>query len=324
MTAPTGTTQTFDQVGIREDLSDMIYDISPVETPFMSLARRGKARDRFTDWQIDSLADAANNATIEGDDATTNTASATVRLRNYVQLADKVVRTSSTADAVNTAGRKRELAYQVTKRSQELKRDIEKNLTGNYASSAGSGSVPRQSAGLEAWYTTNTSRATGGSNGGFQTSSNVVSAATDATSTQIRTFTESLLKTVIRSTWSAGGNSEIIMTGPFNKQQASSFSGIATLYRDTAGSNRPASIMAAADIYISDFGNHKILPNRFSRDRTVHVLDMDYWEVQYLQPFTVERLSKTGHSERRMISTEYTLCSKNEAASGVIADLTTS
>lgn len=323
MAAPTGTFQNYQQVGTREDLSDMIYNISPVETPFMSMAKRGKASNVFVEWQTDALAAAANNKTIEGDDATTNTAAPTTRLRNYCQLADKVVRTSSTADAVNTAGRKRELAYQVTKRSQEIKRDMETTLTGNYDSSAGSATVARACGGLESWYETNTSRGTAGASGGYTSSTNYTIAATDATSTQQRTFTEALLKTVIRQCWSAGGDPGIVMVGGFNKQKASGFAGIATLYRDTQGSNRPASILAAADIYVSDFGQHRIIPNRFSRERTAHVLDMDYWEVAYLQPFKIEPLAKTGHSDRRLISVEFTLCSKNEAASGVVADLTT-
>lgn len=324
MAAPTGTYQTFQQIGIREDLSDMIYDISPTETPFMNLAKRGKASNRFIEWQTDALAAAANNATIEGDDATTNTAVPTSRLRNYLQLADKVARTSSTADAVNTAGRAEELAYQVAKRSKELKRDIETTLTGNYDSSAGSATVARQCGGIESWYQTNTSRGSGGSSGGYTSSTNYTIQATDSTSTQQRTFTEALLKTVIKSVWSKGGSPSVIMTGGFNKQKASGFAGIATLYRDTAQKMRPASILAAADIYISDFGEHRIIPNRFSRDRTVHVLDFDYLSVHYLQGFQVQKLAKTGHSERRMISTEFTLCVKNEAALGVIADLTTS
>lgn len=326
MTVPTGTFQTFQQTGIREDLSDVIYDISPVETPFLSLARRGKTTNRFAEWQTDALAAAVGtNATIEGDDATTDTATATTRLRNFCQLMDKVVRTSSTADAVLTAGRKRELNYQVVKRGRELKRDMETRLTGNFGSSAGTASTPRELGGLESWYVTNTDRAaSGAADGGYSATNNTTGAATDTSAGALRTFTETLLKTAVRTAWSAGGSPELIMTGPFNKQVASNFSGIATLYRDTAGSMRPASILAAADIYVSDYGQHRIIPNRFSRDRTVHVLDMDFWEVAYLQPFKIERLAKTGHSERRMLSVEFTLCSKNEAASAVIADLVTS
>lgn len=326
MSVPSGTMQTYQQVGIREQLADMIYDISPTETPFLSNAKRGKATNRKAEWQLDSLAAAnGDNKTIEGDDATTDTAAPTSRLNNYTQLMDKVVRTSSTADAVSTAGRKKELSYQITKRSKELKRDMEARLTGNYASTAGAAGSARELGGLESWYATNTSRGgSAGASGGFSSTTGVTVAATDST-TQ-RTFTEALLKDVIRQCWESGGDPTMIMVGSFNKQKASAFSGIASLYRDTNGKNsaKQISIIGGADLYISDFGEHKIVPNRFSRSRTAHVLDMEYWEVQYLQPFSIVPLAKTGHSERRMLSAEFTLCSKNEAASGVVADLTTS
>lgn len=322
MAVPTGTMQTYQQVGIREQLADTIYDISPTETPFLTMAKRGKASNTKAEWQTDALAAAdGNNAVIEGDDATTNTAAPTTRLANYTQIMDKVVRTTSTANAVNTAGRKRELSYQVSKRSLELKRDMETRLTGNYGATIGSATHARQLAGLGAWYETNASRGTGGTAGGFTTTKAL--AATDATASNVRTFTEALLKTVIRDVWNAGGDPRVILVGGFNKQKASTFEGIATQYRENRGTKH-ATILGAADVYVSDFGEHRIIPDRFSRDREAHVLDMDYWEVQYLQSFKIEPLAKTGHSDRRMLSVEFTLASKNEAASGIVADLVTS
>jgi hypothetical protein len=323
MAVPGGTTQTFQGVGIREDLSDIIYDISPTDTPFLSMAKRGKATQTYHEWQTDALASAdGTNAVIEGNDAVVDTAVATVRLGNYTQIMDKVVSISGTYEAVNAAGRKSELSYQLTKRSRELKRDMESRLTSNYANTAGAAGAASQTASIEAWITTNTSRGTGGSNGGF--AAGKVTAAGDASSTNIRTFTEAMLKAVIKSAWDSGGEPKTIMTGSFNKQKASGFSGIATLYRDTAGSMKPTSIMGAADIYVSDFGEHRIVPNRFNRDRSALVLDMDYWSVDYLRSFTQSKLAKTGDSEKRQLLVEFSLCSKNEAASGVVADLTTS
>lgn len=322
MAVPTNTQQTFQQIGNREDLSDKIYDITPVETPFLSKAKRGRCTAVDPEWQTDELAAPnGDNKTIEGDDATTDAATPTVRPKNYVQLMDKVVRTSSTADAITTAGRKRELSYQITKRSRELKRDQETRLTGNYPSVVGAAGTARETAGVEAWLETNVSRGATGADGGYTAGTGIVSAATDGTQ---RAFTEALLKPVIKDVWEAGGSPKVIMVGPSNKQTASTFPGIATLYRDTGPKgNKAASILGAADIYVSDFGEHSIVPNRFSRDRTALVLDMDYWEVKYLQPYKVDRLAKTGHSERRMLSAEFTLCSKNEKASGAVADLTT-
>lgn len=324
MAVPGGTTQTFQGVGIREDLSDIIYDITPTETPFLSMARRGKATQTKHEWQTDALAAADGaNAVIEGDDATINTFTATTRLANYTQIMDKAISISGSMEAVNSAGRKSELSYQLSKRSRELKRDMEARLTGNYASTAGAAGAARATAGVEAWLASNTELGSGGAVGGY-TTTGVVVAATDATSTQFQTFIEADLKSVIKQCWTNGGDPGVVMVGPFNKQKASGFGGIATLYRDTAGSMKPATIMGAADVYVSDFGEHRIVPNRFSRDRTALVLDMDYWEVAYLRPFQQAKLAKTGDSEKRQLLVEFALVSKNEAASGKIADLTVS
>lgn len=326
MAVPGGTMQTYQQVGIREDLSDFIYNIDPVETPFLTMVRKGsKPKNYKVEWQTDSLAAAdGTNATLDGDDPATNTASPTARLATYTQLMDKVVRVSDRANLMTTAGRKRELAYQVAKRGKELKRDMETRLTGNYASVIGSASTASQTAGVEAWLETNVTRGSGGTDGGWSSTNQVTAAASDASSSNLITFTEARLKTQIRNIWNEGGNPKIIMVGGYNKQVASGFNGIATLYRDTAGKMSPATIMGAADVYVSDFGEHKIVPNRFSRDRTALILDMTYWSIHYLMPFNVTPLSKTGHSERRLLRVDFALCSKNEAASGAVADLLTS
>lgn len=322
MAAPTGTYQTYQTVGIREDLSDMIYDLSPTQTPFMSNIGRGKCAQSKFEWQIDSLAAAdGTNAVIEGGDATTNTASATTRLSNHTQLMDKVVRVSSRNQWVNAAGRKNELTYQVAKRAKELKRDQETRLTGNYGDTAGAAAVASQTAGYEAWITTNDSRGTGGTQGGYTNGKAVV--ATDASSTNQRTFTESLLKTVIASCWENGGEPNMIMVGSHNKQVASGFNGIATQYRDNPKAAQ-ATIIGAADVYVSDFGTFSIVPNRFSRARSALVIDPEMWSVAYGQPYKVEDLAKTGHSDRKMLSVEFGLVCKNEAGSGIIADLLTS
>lgn len=323
MAAPTGTFQTYQKIGIREDLSDMIYNISPTETPFMSNCKVGKkAANTKVEWQTDALAAAdGDNAVVEGDDATTNTASPTTRLTTYTQIMDKTVRVSDTNEQVTAAGQKKALAYEVAKRSKELKRDMETRLCGNYASVAGNATTARQTAGVEAWLETNTARGTGGSDGGW--SGGIVAAATDATASNQRAFTETQLKSVIKQCWDAGGEPTLIMVGSFNKQTASGFSGIATQYRDN-DSDGPATIIAAADLYVSDFGKHNIVPNRFSRARSALVIDTEYFEMRYLQPFSVGDLARTGHSKRKLLKTEFALCSKNEAASGVVADLTTS
>jgi hypothetical protein len=307
-------------VGIREELSDTITNISPMDVPFYSMCRKGKTKSRSPEWLKDTLAAAdPTNGQVEGYDVAGDTMTQPTRLKNYVQLMEKVVVVSTTAQAVESAGRESELKYQVAKSGKELKRDMEARLTGNYASVVGNASTAGRCAGIEAWIETNVS--TVGAVGGFDTNTGLVDAATDSTQ---RAFTEAMLKEVVREAWSAGGDPDIIMVGPFNKQVASSFAGIATQYKDNGPGSRRATILGAADVYVSDFGEHRIVPNRFSRDRTALVLDADALEVKFLQPMSTTPLAKTGHSDKRLLSCEFTLCVKDEAMLGKVADLTTS
>lgn len=317
MAQPTNTFDSYDAIGNREDLSDVIYNLSPTQTPFLSMAQKLKAKNTLHEWQTDALATAGPNAVIEGDDATLDAVQPTARVGNYTQISDKTVVVSGTQEAADKAGRKSELSYQIAKRGKELKRDMEFILTGNQASGAGNATTPRTTGSVEAWLATNVSRGAGGASGGY--AGGIVAAATDGTQ---RAFTEALLKQVIQSCWANGGDPSTIIVGPKNKAVASGFAGIATQYRETKGTAQ-ATIIAAADVYVSDFGEHKILPSRFSRDRSALVLDMEYWGVAYLRPFQQHELSKTGDSEKRQLLVEYALVAKQEAASGVVADLTT-
>lgn len=306
-------------IGNREDLSDVIYNISPTETPFMSMiAGREKATATYHEWQTDSLAAAAANAVVEGNDATFSTAAATTRVGNRTQISTKTVLISGTQQAVDKAGRDSEIAYQLAKRSAELKRDMEFILCQNTNSSAGGNTGPaRVLGGLGSWYNTNTQGGTNFVAGGFSSGNTV--AHTETTANGLISFTEARLKTAMQQAWSAGGSPDIVMLGAYAKQEASRFGGIATLYRDANG-NKQGSILGAADVYVSDFGEVRIVPSRFSRARDVHVLDSSMWAVSYLRPFKQEPLAKTGDGEKRQLVVEYTLVSKNEAASALIAD----
>ena len=322
MAVPTGSYQTYAAVGEREDLSDVIFDISPMDTPFLTNARRDTATMTLYEWQTDSLAAAANNAVIEGDDATTNTASATSRLGNYTQISTKVPRVTGTLEAVNTAGRANELSYQISKRGRELKRDMETALCGNQAASAGGAATARNLAGLGAWLSTNQVQQGANATTPATTSG---APATDPTAGTAATFAEANLQSVVKKCWDNGGAPGAIMTGSFNKQEASGFAGIGTLYRDAqpSGPMSPGSIIGAADVYVSDFGQHQIVANRFQPAATVFALDMEYWSICFLRPIQTTKLSKTGDSDRRMLITEYTLASLNQAASGKVYTTTT-
>ena len=313
MAQPTNTFDTYDSVGEREDLSDVIYNISPTDTPFLSSAAKTQSTAVLHEWQTDALASAStSNAVIEGDEATLDAVTATTRLSNSCQIMDKTVVITGTQEAVDKAGRASELAYQIAKKAKELKRDMEAQITTNNAEVTGSATAAREMGSLGAWVATNDVMGTSGTSGSVGNT-----ARTDGTQ---RAFTEDLLKSVIKSVWNEGGDPTMIMVGPFNKQKLSGFTGNST--RFDAGAD--ATLYTSVDVYASDFGQLQVVPNRFSRDRDCYVLDMNYWGVAFLRDFTMHELSKTGDSEKRQLLVEATLESRNEAASGLVADLTTS
>jgi hypothetical protein len=314
MAQPSETFDTYDSIGEREDLSDVIYNISPTDTPFLSSASKTKATAVLHEWQTDALAAASStNAVIEGDEATADAITATTRLSNSSQIMDKVVTITGTQEAVDKAGRASEIAYQIAKAAKELKRDFESSLCANNAEVTGAAGTAREMGGIGAWVITNDVFGSGGASGAGIGNT----ARTDGTQ---RVFTETQLKSVIKSVWNAGGNPQIIMVGPFNKQKLSGFTGNST--RFDAGAD--ATLYTSVDVYASDFGQTQVIPNRFSRDRDAWVLDMDYWGVAFLRDFSMHELAKTGDTEKRQLLVEATLESRNEGASGLIADLTTS
>lgn len=316
MAQPTNTFDSYDATGIREDLSNVIHNISPTDTPFLTRAAKESCDNTYFEWQVDSLASASgSNFAIEGDDASGDSLSATTRKGNRTNISRKVVVTSGTGDAVDTAGRKSETAYYLAKAGKELKRDMETILTQNNAAVTGNASTARETGGALAWLETNTARGTGGSDGGSGTT-----AATNGTQ---RALTETLMKGVIKDCWTEGGSPDTVMVGSHVKTVISGFSGTSTQYTQTPGSGQ-GTIHAASDVYVSDFGTFEIVPNRFSSARDAYVIDWDYWAVSYLRPFKQEKLAKTGDSSKTMLLAEYGLKSKNEAASGVVADLSTS
>lgn len=321
MTVPAQTVLTFDVIGNREDLADKIYDISPMDTPFLTEAAKNSASAVYHEWQTDSLDAAASNLQLEGDDATANTLSPSVRVGNYCQISRKVVQVSGTQRKVDSAGRADEYSYQIAKRGKELKRDMEFALTQNQGSSAGGSGTARASAGLESWLSTNyVSEGTGTAQTVPGFSTGPIPAPTD--STIAGTFEKASLDTAIQNCWTQGGDPKIIMVGPHNRTVVSGFTGISTLQTD-ANATGDVTLMGAIDFYKSNFGTLKVVPNRFQRDETAFVLDMDYFAVSSLRNMELTPLAKTGDSDKAMLLSEFTLEVRNEAASAQVRDLTT-
>jgi hypothetical protein len=321
MTQVAGTLDTFDLIGLAEDVEDEIFNISPYETPFLTRAKRGKAEAVNHQWQTDSLAAASSNKAIEGDDATFTTAAPTTMLSNRLQIFKKTVLVSDTADAVRKYGRKEEFAYQLMKRGKELKRDIEFTLVTNQASSVGGSQTARQMASVETMIANNriiqsgnTTGTTPGYAGGDWT------APTDGTTSAID---ETMIVSGLTAAWSAGGDPGILMMNSSQKRKLAGMGGATKFAGVTVNQGREAQavLIGGVDLYISDFGEHKVILNRFMRTRTVLCLDMDYWATSWLRPIKYVPLAKTGDATKGQLVCEMTLVGRNPDSSAKLQDL---
>lgn len=308
MTVQTNAFLTYDAIGNKENLSEVITSLSPEETPFTSAIGATDAKGILFEWQTDALAAAdSNNAVLEGDVVDGTASTPTSREKNYCQISRRDVVVSSTQETVKKAGRSSEMGYQVAKRLKELKRDIEAVIIGNQGYNAGASGTARRTRSIESFLETNVDREAGGANAASATDP-----ATDSGST--RAFTESMLQGVIQSCYTEGASPSILSVGPFNKGVVSGFTGRSQA-RHAIAEDR---IQAAAHLYASDFGEIKVMPNRFQRERTALVIDPEYAEVAYLRHPQVKDLARTGDSERKYVVAEYALCIKNEKAHGMM------
>lgn len=305
MAAPSGTFLSSAAIGNKEDLTDVIYRISPTTTPVLNMASKAKATNTLHEWQTQDLASAASNAQAEGDDASAKTVTPTVRLTNRTQISTKTVIVSGTQQASNPAGRKDELAYQLSLASLELKRDMETDLTQLDVSATS----PRKSRGLRGWVVDNVNN-----NGGTLAS---YTGNTGYTAGTQRAFTEAQVKDVLQKIYTAGGEPDKIMMGPAAKQTFSGFTGNATRMDKSEDSK----LYAAVDFYVSDFGTIEAVPNRFQATRDVFILQSDKLAIAYLRPFQTIELAKTGDAEKRELLVEYALECRAPKAHGAVYDV---
>ncbi len=317
MTLETNAFTTYLSIGNREDLSDVIYRISPTDTPFVSGVDRETATGVFHEWQTQALGTAlSTNAHLEGDAASAEAATASVRLGNYCQISKRVPRVTNTEEVIEKAGRGSEMAYQEMLKGLELKRDLEAAvLASTSARAAGNGTTIRRAGPVNSYITTNKSLTSTSSISGDGTD---ISTDSDTT----RAFTEALLKTQLQNCWTQGGKPDMIFTGAFNKQQFSTFQGRASATEDT-GTRK---IIANVTAYESDFGTLKVVADRFQKTNCVYAFQMDMWAIAYLKgrKMVSQDLAITGDSRAKQIISEWTLVARNEKASARIGDLTTS
>ena len=290
--------KTYDATAIREDLSDVIYDISPTDTPFLSsIAGKGTVANTTFEWQTDALTAASgSNVHIEGAAVGTATTTATTRKNNVTQISKKVIEVSGTQEKVNNAGKKSEMAHQLAKASKELKRDMETSLLALTDRNGGSSSAARVTKGAAYWITTNVTDA--GSSG-----SHAAMVEADVTA-------------VAESTWNAGGEPSTILCGATNKKIITGMTGRASQMQSVVDDNK--SIYNAVDVYVSDFGTFNVQLDRFCDQDTVYFLDHDMWSVEYLRDFQTVDIAREGDSDKKMLLVEYGLRAGNEAANGKI------
>lgn len=321
MAQPSNTFDSYDAVGIREDLSDIIYDVSPEETPFYTKCKKVKASNSLHEWQTDSLRAAAANAHVEGDEITANARTATSRLGNYTQIFVDAVSVPDTDSGLKKAGRASEIAYQMLKTAKEQKLDIEKALFDNNARVAGNSTTARELAGVPSWLITNTDF---GDNEGADATGDGTDARTDETTT-LQAFDQTRFDGVMQSIWEEGGNPDTVYLSAFQMNKALAFTGMnnqrATIGASVGGTN---AVVNAVDVYVTPWGTVNFMPSRQNRSRDVFICQDDMWSVAVLRNTKNMELAKTSDSTRRAIVTELTLVSNNEKASGGVFDNTTS
>ena len=325
MTVPSNTYQTYTQTNIREDLSNLIFNVDPFKTPILNMTKKNRATQSNHEWDTDSLAaQNLSNAAVEGDDPTSQTLTPTARMGNYVQTSNKVVQLSGKSQAVVAAGGSNKMGYQLMKKSKELKRDIEGVLTYNHAKAAGNSTTAATMGGLPCWLYTNTVFQTGGTPSGANPSLNA-NGWTDGTSTRTynsatAAITEAQVKQVLQLVYKNSGESpEYAVVSPANKQNISAFTGPGTRFIQV----EDKTLQTAVDVYQSDFGEVKIIPDIFlAQSKDCFFINPNYLRVAYLRPFQTVPLAKTGDSDKKMLLVDYTLEVSNEHAHGLLTDTT--
>jgi hypothetical protein len=311
MAKVTNAFDTYTATADREDLSNIIYNISPMQTPFMSSIGKRNVKNVVFDWQTESLPTPSGTGQLEGFELSRAASTSTSRVSNVCQISYRDATVTGSQEASDAAGKRSEMAHQLAIMAKALKRDMEEALCQNGAKTTGDATTARQTGAFESWITSNDSRGTGGASTGGG------AAPTDGTQ---RALTEDLLKDVLELMFSNGAEPNLAICGPHNKQVISGFTGRSQA-RQFVDAN---TVEASVAIYSSDFGELKIVPSNRSRERSLLLVDPEFAKVSYLRDFETIDIATIGDAETKMIVVEYGLEVSNEAAHGVVADLTTS
>jgi hypothetical protein len=322
VTLPTGTyTRYLVGTNAREDLIEKITNVSPETTPVVSSFGRATAENTYHEWQRDTLRAAnADNAALDGDDATGSTKAAPSRVANYAQIFQDTIVVSGRAEVVKKAGLKSALAYHKAKAFKELQRDIEAMVVSKNAAVAGSAAVAPKSGGLGVLIYTNASHGGAGATAAH-TSGAPTTANTAGTN---RTFTKALLDTAAQSAFTAAGEvPEMVVCSPAHKVLFSAFTGIASNRWDVKKSDSQGAVVGGADVYLSDFGKMTVVPHHLMVGADlVYGLNPQYGDIAYLRGFSSSKLGKSGDNEREQVVVDATVRLTSESACFAIKNLT--
>jgi hypothetical protein len=308
------TTTVSNTSGLAEDFEDVIFMVSPTDTPLLTLAKRKTADARYHQWQEDELAAASSNIAEEGADATYVTAAGTTTLGNYCQISTKTVNISRTLDIVKKYGRKSEVARELMKKGKELKRDMEFTICRNQPSAS---TTARSTAGWETMISGNLVRANSAQTADYSVRGFSAASWTAPEDGSLVTFIEADLVSALGLAWEDGGDPSIIMMSKKNKNLFNAFSGVATKYNEVKGTSQ-ATVTGASDVYVSSYGNHTVKLNRYMRDTAVFCLDPEYISVAYLDGIKKSPLAKTGDAESHLLTVEYALVCDNRQAHATV------
>lgn len=299
------TYQTFQQVGIKENISDIITNLTPTKTPFQSNIGTEKVHNVLFQWQEDSLRSVAVNAQVEGADPSFITATPTVMRNNVTQIMSEAVVVAGTADTVTVYGRAKEMAYQMQKSASQVKRDFENGLVGTAQTLVtGNSTTARQFAGVQPQIAAANITYNGG------------------TIASPVALTEAKVLTALQTVFVSGGEPTRIQVTPSNSAVFAGFAQAAGRYRTIPGEKvgDSSGIVNVVNFYVSPFGEQKVEINRFLKQYNTLVYDPKQWAKAVLRPWTREALAKTGDASKQMIISEQSLKHKNFLASGLIVE----
>jgi len=312
---------------IREDVMEKIWDISKIPLPFTDACSKGTHTNRRVEFVVDKLGTpVASNAVVEGVDITQNNTAIGTRLGNYTQIPVKAVSITTTAEASNGIGGMNSLSYQLMMRQQELRRDVEAQMMSHQASVAGdAATVAGISAGIGAQLKTHVKVGATGAVGGFNTTTGLFVAPTPGTK---RALSETLIRDVLQDIYVAGGNTAMLMARPPVIRLMSAYmfgttAKIATLQTSTSGASAQTAI-GSVNVFVTDFGQVvKMVDNRIqlvddTATSSMYFLDPSHLKQSFMRGYQTDPLGKTGLTDKRMMSCEYSMLVLNEISQGAI------